>query len=91
MDHHVLHLAREHRVPVLVDLASAPGRTVVFTRTKHGAKALSRQLNRSGVPTVELHGNLSQGARTRNLERFTELDGTVTYTNMPVTRLSVAR
>jgi superfamily II DNA/RNA helicase len=70
MDHHVLHLAREHRVSVLVDLASAPGRTVVFTRTKHGAKALTRQLNRSGVPTVELHGNLSQGARTRNMDAF---------------------
>jgi superfamily II DNA/RNA helicase len=70
MDHHVLHLAREHRIPVLVDLASAPGRTVVFTRTKHGAKALARQLNRSGVPAVELHGNLSQGARTRNMDAF---------------------
>jgi superfamily II DNA/RNA helicase len=70
MDHHVLHLSREHRVPVLVDLTSAPGRTVVFTRTKHGAKALTRQLNKSGVPTVELHGNLSQNARTRNMEAF---------------------
>ncbi|MEJ7833389.1 MAG: DEAD/DEAH box helicase [Nocardioides sp.] len=70
MDHHVLHLAREHRIAVLVDLTSAPGRTMVFTRTKHGAKALSRQLNRSGVPSVDLHGNLSQGARTRNMEAF---------------------
>ncbi len=70
MDHHVLHIAREHRVSVLVDLASAPGRTVVFTRTKHGAKALARQLNKSGVPSVDLHGNLSQGARTRNMEAF---------------------
>ena len=70
MDHHVLHVAREHRVPVLVDLTSAPGRTVVFTRTKHGAKALTRQLNKNGVPTVELHGNLSQNARTRNMEAF---------------------
>ena len=70
MDHHVLHIGREHRVAVLVDLASAPGRTVVFTRTKHGAKALTRQLNKSGVPTVELHGNLSQNARTRNMAAF---------------------
>ena len=70
MDHHVLHVAREQRVPVLVDLTSAPGRTMVFTRTKHGAKALTRQLNRSGVPAVELHGNLSQGARTRNMDAF---------------------
>ncbi len=70
MDHHVLHVSRENRVPVLVDLASAPGRTVVFTRTKHGAKALSRQLNRSGVPAVELHGNLSQNARVRSMDAF---------------------
>jgi superfamily II DNA/RNA helicase len=70
MSHHVLQVAREHRLPVLVDLTSAPGRTLVFTRTKHGAKALTRQLNRSGVPAVELHGNLGQGARTRNLDAF---------------------
>jgi len=70
MDHHVLHVHRDLRVPVLVDLTSAPGRTIVFTRTKHGAKALARQLNKSGVPSVDLHGNLSQGARTRNLDAF---------------------
>ena len=70
MDHHVLHVDRAHRVQVLVDLTSAPGRTMVFTRTKHGAKALARQLNASGVPAVEMHGNLSQGARTRNMEAF---------------------
>ena len=70
MDHHVLHVEREQRLPVLLDLVSAPGRTVVFTRTKHGAKALARQLNKNGVPAVDLHGNLSQGARTRNMEAF---------------------
>ncbi len=70
MDHHVLHVHRDQRVPVLVDLTSAPGRTIVFTRTKHGAKALARQLNARGVPTVELHGNLAQNARTRNMEAF---------------------
>ncbi len=70
MSHHVLHVNREHRLPVLVDLTSAPGRTMVFTRTKHGAKALARQLNKNGVTAVELHGNLSQGARTRNMEAF---------------------
>ncbi|MBO9522877.1 MAG: DEAD/DEAH box helicase [Nocardioidaceae bacterium] len=70
MDHHVLHVAHQHKVPVLVDLASAPGRTVVFTRTKRGAKVLARQLNSNGVPAVELHGNLGQNARTRNMEAF---------------------
>ncbi|GAA4817412.1 DEAD/DEAH box helicase [Nocardioides caeni] len=70
MDHHVLHIERDHRLPVLLDLTSAPGRTVVFTRTKHGAKALARQLNKNGVPAVDLHGNLSQNARTRNMDAF---------------------
>ena len=70
MSHHVLHVDREHRLPILVDLISAPGRTVVFTRTKRGAKTLARQFNNSGVPAVELHGNLAQNARTRNLEAF---------------------
>ena len=70
MDHHVLHIDRAHRLAVLVDLTSAPGRTVVFTRTKHGAKALARQLNKSGVAAVELHGNLGQNARTRNMQAF---------------------
>ena len=76
MTHHVLHVTKEGRVPVLAELTAAPGKTVVFTRTKHGAKALARQLNSRGVPTVELHGNLSQNARTRNLGAFG--DGTAT-------------
>ncbi len=70
MDHHVLHVSPETHLPVILDLAAAPGRKVVFTRTKHRAKKLARQLNASGVPAVELHGNLSQGARTRNLDDF---------------------
>ncbi len=70
MTHHVLHVSKEGRLPVLADLTAAPGKTMVFTRTKHGAKALARQLNARGVPTVELHGNLSQNARTRNLSAF---------------------
>jgi superfamily II DNA/RNA helicase len=70
MTHHVLHVDREARLPILVDLASAPGRTMVFTRTKRGAKTLARQLNANGVPSVELHGNLSQNARTRNMDAF---------------------
>ena len=70
MTHHVLHVSKEGRVPVLADLTAAPGKKIVFTRTKHGAKALARQLNARGVPAVELHGNLSQNARTRNLTAF---------------------
>ena len=70
MEHHIFHVRADARLPVLVDLTSAPGRTMIFTRTKHGAKKLSKQLNASGIPTVELHGNLSQNARTRNMDAF---------------------
>ncbi|WP_238154886.1 DEAD/DEAH box helicase [Kribbella soli] len=74
MTHHVLHVQPDTRLPVLVDLTAAPGRSLVFTRTKYGAKSLTKKLIALGVPAVELHGNLSQGARTRNLEAFS--DGT---------------
>ena len=70
MTHHLLLLERAARFSVLLDLTSAPGRTVVFTRTKHGARALARQLNGAGVPATELHGNLGQNARARNLADF---------------------
>jgi superfamily II DNA/RNA helicase len=70
MTHHVLHVSHDARLPVLLDLTAAPGRSVVFTRTKHGAKKLAKQLNASGVSAVELHGNLSQSARTRNMNLF---------------------
>ncbi|WP_229069796.1 DEAD/DEAH box helicase [Actinoplanes sp. DH11] len=74
MDHHVLHVTHDDRFGVLVDLLAAPGRSVVFTRTKRRAKVLTRQLNAAGVPAVELHGNLAQNARNRNLSAFS--DGT---------------
>jgi superfamily II DNA/RNA helicase len=70
MAHHVLHVQPAARLPVLVELTAAPGRTLVFTRTKRGATKLTRQLVAEGVPAVELHGNLGQSARTRNLLAF---------------------
>jgi superfamily II DNA/RNA helicase len=75
MEHHVLHVRDDERVAVLVDLTAAPGRTVVFARTKRRARALTRQLVAAGVPAVELHGDLAQPARSRNLLAFS--DGTV--------------
>ncbi|GAA3336182.1 DEAD/DEAH box helicase [Amorphoplanes nipponensis] len=72
MTHHVLHVRHDDRFPVLVDLTAAPGRTVVFTRTKRRAKTLTRQLVQAGVPAVELHGNLAQNARNRNMAAFSD-------------------
>jgi ATP-dependent RNA helicase RhlE len=48
----------------------AVGRALVFTRTKHGADRVVRQLVRDGVPAEAIHGNKSQTARTRALGRF---------------------
>ncbi|AQP50948.1 DEAD/DEAH box helicase [Tessaracoccus flavescens] len=70
MDHHVLKVDKADRIRILADLAAAPGKTIMFTRTKHGAKKLARQLVQLGVPAVDLHGNLAQNARTRNLDAF---------------------
>src|SRR3546814_17665986 len=56
LSHHVLHLEPEHRVQVLVDLASAPGRTVILPRPTHGSKALAPQPNQTGRHHVNLPG-----------------------------------
>ncbi|WP_416412918.1 ATP-dependent RNA helicase RhlE [Pantoea sp. App145] len=43
---------------------------LVFTRTKHGANHLAEQLNKDGITAAAIHGNKSQGARTRALADF---------------------
>lgn len=43
---------------------------LVFTRTKHGANRLAKQLERDGITAVAIHGNKSQNARTRALAHF---------------------
>ncbi|WP_394215119.1 DEAD/DEAH box helicase [Brachybacterium vulturis] len=84
MEHHVLEVSPATRFDVLQDLAAAPGRTIMFTRTKYGAKNLARKLAARGVDAVDLHGNLSQNARTRNLEAF----GSGTATTMVCTDIA---
>jgi superfamily II DNA/RNA helicase len=70
LEHHVFTVAFEDRVSVVADLASGDNRSLVFTRTKHGAEKLAKKLTESGIPAVDLHGNLSQAARARNLGKF---------------------
>ena len=43
---------------------------MLFTRTKHSAKKWAAALTKQGIPAVDLHGNLSQNARERNLAAF---------------------
>jgi superfamily II DNA/RNA helicase len=63
------------KAAVVAELASGTGRSLLFTRTKHAARKLARQLSAAGIPAVDLHGNLAQSARDRNLAAF--MDGSV--------------
>jgi superfamily II DNA/RNA helicase len=71
MTHHVFQVQSADKAEVVRQLASGLDRSLLFTRTKHQAKKLAKQLTASGIPAVDLHGNLSQNARERNLEAFT--------------------
>jgi superfamily II DNA/RNA helicase len=75
MEHHVLAVDKEHKPEVIRALAGGQGRSLLFMRTKHTAKKLAKQLTAAGIPAVDLHGNLSQNARERNLAAFS--DGSV--------------
>ena len=70
MTHYFFNVSQASRFDVLQDLCAAPGRSLVFTRTKHGARKLTEALIKAGVPSVELHGDLSQNVRARNLAAF---------------------
>ncbi|GAA1996180.1 hypothetical protein GCM10009818_02590 [Nakamurella flavida] len=70
MTHHVFAVNKDDRNQVVRELASGGARRLLFTRTKHGAKKWAAALTKNGIPAVDLHGNLSQGARERNLDAF---------------------
>ncbi|TDJ44223.1 MAG: DEAD/DEAH box helicase [Gammaproteobacteria bacterium] len=69
----VVHLVDRARKRELLSHLIGAGnwrQVLVFTRTKHGANRLSEQLASDGLATVAIHGNKSQGARTRALADF---------------------
>jgi superfamily II DNA/RNA helicase len=71
MTHHVFEVSDQDAKKDLIHaLASGRGRRILFMRTKHQARKLARQLTEAGIPSVDLHGNLSQAARDRNLASF---------------------
>ncbi|MCZ2401846.1 DEAD/DEAH box helicase [Paenarthrobacter sp. Z7-10] len=71
MEHHVL-VVNDQTVKkqLIVELAAGAGRRLLFMRTKHHARKLAKTLTDAGIPAVDLHGNLSQNARDRNLAEF---------------------
>jgi ATP-dependent RNA helicase RhlE len=63
---------RDRKRELLSHLIATNGwqQVLVFTRTKHGANRLAEQLARDGISAAAIHGNKSQGARTRALGDF---------------------
>ena len=70
--HQVHHVAVERKRDVLTHILTQDGvdRALVFCRTKRGANRVGEELVRRGVRAGVIHGNKSQGARTRALDDF---------------------
>jgi superfamily II DNA/RNA helicase len=69
-EHRVLVLSARDKVPVAAEIASRPGRTLFFVRTKHGADRLAKQLGRAGISAAAIHGDRNQNQRQRALDGF---------------------
>jgi superfamily II DNA/RNA helicase len=68
--HHFWRVDQQDRVEHTARLIDASGRSIVFTRTRHGADRLARQLTNANVSAVAMHGGRSQSQRTRALRDF---------------------
>jgi superfamily II DNA/RNA helicase len=69
-EHAVLVLDAQDKLQVAAEIASRPGRTLFFVRTKHGADRLAKQLAREGIAAAAIHGDRSQSQRQRALDAF---------------------
>jgi len=58
------------RTGLAAALVNRHGRAIVFSRTRHGADRIARQLTQTGVDAVAIHGNRSQAQRERALAAF---------------------
>jgi len=70
--HHLHRVAFEHKRAVLTHVLTqqATSHALVFCRTKRGSDRVGEHLERAGVKAAIIHGNKSQGARTRALDDF---------------------
>ena len=68
--HHFWTVARDERVAVTAEIVQRAGSTIVFTRTRHGADRVTRQLSRYGVKAVAIHGRRTQAQRDQALHQF---------------------
>ncbi len=67
VDHFFWRVPRDQRPQITADIVEEYERAIIFTRTKHGADRLARQLGERGVSAVALHGDRSQAQRERAL------------------------
>jgi ATP-dependent RNA helicase RhlE len=72
IDQQVMFVEKAHKRDLLADILrkAEVGRTLVFTRTKHGASRVARQLEQRGIRAEAIHGNKTQGQRQRALAAF---------------------
>ena len=68
----ILFVRKEDKRKLIVNMIKENNvkKGIVFTRTKHGANRLVKQLDKAGIEALAIHGNKSQGARTKALEKF---------------------
>ena len=68
----VMFVEKQYKINLIIDIINENRikRGIIFTRTKHGANRLVKKLDRSGIESAAIHGNKSQGARTRALAAF---------------------
>jgi ATP-dependent RNA helicase RhlE len=72
-DHKFIPVERHDKLATLVRLVNeGPGLSLVFVNTKRAVDVLARQLRSEGVPTVTMHGDMTQQAREHALHRFEE-------------------
>ncbi|MEX1271934.1 MAG: DEAD/DEAH box helicase, partial [Acidimicrobiia bacterium] len=69
--HHFWRVERDDRLRQAASIVDRSASTIVFTRTRHGADRLVKQLAREGIESVALHGGKSQPQRTKALAAFT--------------------
>ena len=72
VEHSVVFLEKANKSKLLIHLIESNNwqQALVFTRTKHGANRLTKQLNAKDISAAAIHGNKSQGARTKALKEF---------------------
>jgi ATP-dependent RNA helicase RhlE len=76
VEQRIYHVNKKNKTKLLIDLLSNElnDSTLVFSRTKHGANKIVKDLDKAGIKSAAIHGNKSQAARQRALQQFKDGD-----------------